>query len=101
MIYSKIKTIILSRFKKENQAEWIEVRRKECKACPFNSKNQTRVQFKKSVLIWLSDFYSFVTFNRNKDNLGNCTACESCSIYYKTSEKYEYCPDEKWNYIID
>jgi protein-arginine kinase activator protein McsA len=97
----KFKTIVLSRFKRENQEDWVEVRRKICKACPYNSKNQAKVKFKKRVLIYLSDFYSFITGNKEKDNLGNCTACESCSVAFKTLEPYEHCPEEKWNYILD
>lgn len=97
----KFRTIVLSRFKRENQEDWVEVRRKICKVCPYNSKNQAKVKFKKRVLIYLSDFYSFITGNKEKDNLGNCTYCDSCSIYYKTSEKLESCDAKKWNYILD
>lgn len=97
----KIKTIILSRFKKQNQEEWVEVRRSICKTCIFNSKNQKKIKFNKRVLILLSDFYSFITGNKEKDNLGNCTYCDSCSIYYKTEEKLEQCEAGKWNYILD
>lgn len=96
----KIKTIVLSRFKKENQEEWVEVRRKICKVCPYNSKNQAKVKFKKRVLIYLSDFYSFITGNKERDNLGNCTLC-GCSLFYKTDEKFESCEAGKWDYILD
>lgn len=97
----KIRTIVLSRFKKENQEEWVEVRRSICKSCVFNSKNQEKIKLNKRVLILLSDFYSFITGNKKKDNLGNCTYCQSCSIYYLTEEKYEACPAGKWTYILD
>lgn len=100
-MFKKIKIIVLSRFKKENQEEWVEVRRSICKPCVFNSKNQEKIKFNKRVLILLSDFYSFITGNKEKDNLGNCTACESCSIAFKTLEPYESCIKGKWDYIID
>lgn len=98
----KIKTIVLSRFKKEkNQEDWVEVRRSFCKPCIHNSNNKSKISFKKRVLIWLSDFYSFITNTKDVDNLGNCTACDSCSIYFKTQEEYEKCPIDKWDYKLD
>ena len=97
----KLKTIILSRFKKQNQTEWVKERKKECKKCPFNSKNQEKIKFNKRVLILISNFYSFITGNLSKDNLGNCTACKSCSIYYKVEEPYESCPKGKWEHILE
>ena len=52
-------------------------------------------------MIALSDFYSLITGNKQTDKLGNCTACAGCSIYYKTEETYESCPENKWSYKLD
>jgi len=90
-------TIINSRFKKSNEKEeFIIYRRGVCSRCEFNSNNQSKVNPYKLFLKSLSDFYSWITFNSKKDNLGNCLACDSCSIYYKSIEVEEVCPENKW-----
>ena len=95
-IVSKLKIIILSRLKKPSIEQWIEDRRDQCKVCPFNTKNMIKLSLKEIILIKLSDFYSWVTGNKEEDILGNCSACELCSIYYKTFEYIESCPKNKW-----
>jgi hypothetical protein len=91
-----LKTIILSRFKKPREEGETERRRGICKVCPFNSKNVHKIPLTKLVLKKLSDFYSWITGNADEDNLGNCTACKSCSIYYLSSESENHCKKEKW-----
>lgn len=48
--------------------------------------------------MFLSDMLTYITVRGIKeDNLGNCTKCNSCSIFYKTREiEYEDCPDNRW-----
>lgn len=95
---NKIKIIIFSRFKKPNKEYWVINRRAICAKCNFNTKNIESLPFKTRVIKFLSDKYSYITGNRKIDNLGNCTACEVCSIYYKTAESVEQCPAKpaKW-----
>jgi hypothetical protein len=90
--------IIKSRFKKSNEnEEFIIHRRGVCSRCEFNSNNQSKVSPYKLFLKSLSDFYSWITFNSKKDNLGNCWGCEAaCSIYYKSAEAEEVCPKNNW-----
>lgn len=90
-----ILTIIKSRFNKEPETEETKRRRSACKICEFNSKNVKRISLIKKILIKLSDFYSWITGNKNEDNLHNCGVC-GCSIYYKSAEKEEKCPKNKW-----
>ena len=94
---NKLKIIIFSRFKKPKIEPWIQKRRDLCKKCKWNTLNQVRLPIKVRFIKWLSDLYSWITGNSKNDNLGNCTACEICSIYYKTAEKVEYCEKEKWD----
>lgn len=100
---NKIKIIIFSRFKKPNKESFIEARRKICSTCEYNTKNINKLKFSVRVIKFFSDLYSLVTGNKEVDTLGNCTACEVCSIYYKTAEKVEQCPakPEKWTRIIN
>lgn len=97
----KIRTIIFSRFKKPNEESFIKARRKICASCEYNTKNIENLKFAVKVVKFFSDLYSYITGNKNVDTLGNCTACEICSIYYKTAEKVEQCPANptKWNRI--
>lgn len=99
---NKIKTIIFSRFKKPNTESFVEERRKICLGCEYNSLNRGRLNAKEIFLKKLSDFYSRITGNKKVDNLGNCTACDICSIYYKTAEAVEECKANppKWKRII-
>jgi len=77
---------------------WVRRRRETCKTCPHNTENQVKksLSLKVRIIKSLSDFYSWITFNKDVDVLGNCTACEICSIYYKTAEKDETCPKKLW-----
>lgn len=92
----KLLTIIKSRFKKEETTQQVKDRREVCKGCEFNSKNVDNIPFRK--LIWkkLSDFYSLLCGTLDEDNLGNCLACNSCSLYYSTKEPEESCKKNKW-----
>lgn len=95
-LFKTILTIIKSRFKKESEeSERIKNKRNICKTCPFNSLNMEKIPLKKRILKQLSDFYSYITGNSEVDVLGNCNACEACSVYYKTENEDE-CPKDKW-----
>lgn len=99
---SKIKTIILSRFKKNKEENWVNKRRETCSGCEYNSINSGTKSKYKFFLATLSYFFSLITFRAKEDNLGNCTACSSCSIYFKTLEKEETCEHprgSKWKNI--
>jgi len=92
---SKIYKILLSRFKKVEEKTFIRERRKKCKGCIYNSKNNTdRISFKIRVVIFLSNLYNDLIGNKTED-LGNCTKC-GCDIFYKTQEEDEQCPDNQW-----
>lgn len=96
--FKKLVIIVLSRFKKPNQEQWIKDRRKECAVCPFNTLNleKNKLSFNKKLLQRLSRFYSIITGNKDVDVLGECTACETCSVYYKSSEPTSYCEKNRW-----
>jgi protein-arginine kinase activator protein McsA len=96
---AKIKTIILSRINKTKTEPWVEDRRHVCSLCPHNSKNVNSISSHKKILMYLSDFYSWITGNSEVDTLGNCLFCESCSIYYKTKTYVEDCGDGRWKSI--
>lgn len=99
--FKQIKTILLSRFKKEKENQIIKERRKYCSVCKWNSKNQQKLSIGVRFIKFWSDFYSLVTFNSKKDVLGNCTACDICSIYYKTKEMEEDCEKGYWKSIVN
>ena len=67
---------------------------KEMKA--IGLKNVEKIPFKKRVIIWLSDFYSWICGKKEEDNLGNCTYC-GCSIFYASGEEFERCKLGKWD----
>lgn len=93
-----IKTVILSRFTKPKEGLEVLRKRKICKGCEYNSLNVEKIELKKKLLIWFSDFYSKVTGNKEEDSLGNCIACSSCSIFYKSLYE-DHCPhptEDKW-----
>lgn len=92
---NKILTILKSRFKKESDEKWIKERKEVCKKCPFNSLNTAQIPLKGKLLIKLSNLYNIITFSK-PEKLGNCTACDFCDIYYKSAEKEEECPKNKW-----
>lgn len=94
---SKLKTIIFSRIKKPTEDKEVLRKRSICKNCEYNSINVDKIPFNKLILKKLSDFYSFVAGKKDEDNLGNCISCESCSVYYKSLEDLEICPENKWN----
>lgn len=90
----KLITIITSRFTKPKEDKETERKRKICRSCEFNSLNSVKIKLSKRILIKMSDFYSWITGKGEEDNLHNCTACESCSIYYKTLYE-DHCPHPK------
>lgn len=92
----KILTIVKSRFKKNKEEAWVEDRRKICKGCEYNSKNVEKIGLTKKLIIKLSDFYSLITGKKKEDNLGNCLACEACSVFFLTNEPESYCKKEYW-----
>lgn len=92
----KIKLIIFSRFKKPNEESFVKARRETCAKCEFNTLNQTKLDLKTKVIKAFSDLFSRVTGRKEEDNLGNCTACDICSIYFKSAEKVEDCVKGKW-----
>lgn len=95
----KLILIIKSRFTKTKIDKEVERKRAICLGCEFNSNNISKTSAYKLFLILLSDFYSWITGNRKEDNLGNCTKCSSCSVYYKSLYSSETCPLDKWNKI--
>lgn len=75
----------------------IEERIEECLKCPHNSLNTGEISQRKKLLKRLSDLYSKIMGQSKKDNKGNCTACNSCSVYYKAQEwEWEDCPKGRW-----
>lgn len=93
--------ILFSRKKKKTQnkeeEKQIQERIKECLKCPYNSLNMEKIPLNKRILKFLSDLYSRIMGKSNVDNKGNCTACNSCSVYYKAQElEFEDCPKGKW-----
>ena len=92
----KITTILLSRNKKPKTEKWVLDRRACCKSCKYNTLNLQN--YKKKLLKLLSDSLSFIMGRAEDDKLGNCTACEMCSIFFKTETKIEKCPEKLWKY---
>lgn len=98
-MWNKLKIIILSRINKPKEDEEVLRKRSICKKCDFNSLNMEKIPFNKLLLKKLSDFYSWMAGKKDEDNLHNCEACMSCSIYYKTLYE-DHCPHpegDKWN----
>jgi hypothetical protein len=93
--------ILMSRWRKENLIEDIIKKRELCAICEYNSLNMEKIPLGKRLLKRASDFYSFICGKLHEDNLGNCTACESCSIFFKTADE-EHCPHplgDKWKSV--
>ncbi len=91
----KIKTIILSRFKKPQNQEWVELRRSICKNCPHNSKKTTTLSLKVRLFKYLSDFLTWIT-RAEQEDLGYCTIC-TCPLYFKTQEEDSECDLGFWS----
>jgi hypothetical protein len=92
----KIKTILLSRVKTTEEKDWILKRRETCLSCKHNTLNGSALSWYKFFLATLSSLYSYLMNKSNLDVLGNCTACQACSIYFKTAEEEEICPKNMW-----
>lgn len=99
---AKLWRIILSRFKKEKEEQWIKERREACLNCQYNSLNSPHKSLKNKILKNLSDFYTWITFSNIEDR-GECEC--GCPITLKTAEKEEECwakvnkNDDKWKNI--
>ena len=93
--------ILMSRWRKEKPTDDIIKKRELCFNCEYNSLNMKKMPLNKKILKNLSDLYSFICGKLDEDNLGNCTACDSCSIFYKSLDD-EHCPHplgDKWKSI--
>jgi len=100
-IWKLLKTIRIvaqSRLKKTKTSALVEYRREICKQCEYNTLNLERIPLRKRIIKKLSDFYSLITGNAEVDVLGNCSVC-LCSLYYKSLEDEEECPDGRWQSI--
>lgn len=93
-MFKTLRIIILSRLTKPKEDKEVLRKRKICKGCSYNSLNVEKVPLKKLIIIKVSDFYSWITGNKEDDSLGNCTACLGCSLYYSTLYE-EYCHHPK------
>ena len=96
-MWQKLKTIVKSRLTKPKEDKETLRRRSICKGCEYNSLNMEKIPFKKLVWKKASDFYSWIAGKEDEDNLGNCTICNSCSVYYKSAEELEDCKIGRWN----
>ena len=98
LIY-KIIVIVKSRFEKPKNQKWVEDRRKICKFCPLNTKNSDKIPLKIKFIIYISDFYTWLT-RKPKTDLGNCGIC-GCDLYYQTQSENDSCSDTppKWKSI--
>ena len=94
---AKFWTIIKSRFKKETGEDWIIQRREVCLQCPHNSINSSEITLKQKVYKRLSDFYTWLTIDKNED-LGECIC--GCSVYYLSREPESECTSKE-KYGID
>jgi len=94
---NNIKMLLLSRFKKEKNEQWVQDRRQICKVCPYNTKNLESISRKQKIVNFFSKIYSAITFSENED-LGECSIC-TCPLFYKTREKEENCDKNKWKSI--
>lgn len=93
--------ILMSRWKRGKLTEDVIKKRELCAKCEYNSLNMKKIPLKKKVMKELSDFYSLICGKLDEDSLGNCTACDSCSIFYKSLDE-EHCPHplgDKWKSI--
>ena len=95
IVLDTVYKIIKSRFTKPNETKESLRKKSICKKCEFNSLNVEKVTLNKTILKWWSDLYSKITGNSEKDVLGNCFGCKSCSVYYKILVG-DKCPKEKW-----
>lgn len=93
----KIYIILKSRFTKPKESKEIKRRREICLGCEYNSNNISKLSTYKLFLASLSNFYSWITGNKDEDTLGNCEKCSSCSVYFKSMFKEEKCPLSKWD----
>lgn len=97
----KLKIIIFSRFKKENQQQdWRKKRRETCLGCEYNTLNSGTLVGYRFFLATLSLLFSRITGNKDKDNLGECSIC-GCSVFYKSLESENDCAHKpsKWEKV--
>lgn len=99
----KLWTILKSRFTKNKNEYWIEVRRKICKDCKiYNSLYyEDSLSVKNKIYKILSDFYTKITFSENEE-LGQCLHKDcGCNIWYKTNTPTEFCHENKWKSVVN
>lgn len=98
MHLKKIKTIILSRFRKEQNEPWVKERRVICLSCTFNTKNIIKISFKQKIIRFFSNVLTLLlTGKLDKDN-SECSIC-GCPLKYKIPEITEECDKGKWKSI--
>jgi hypothetical protein len=93
---AKLRTIVMSRFRKQREEDWVKERRVTCLECENNSLNDTSSTLAHDFLAALSYFYSWIT-GRAKDEgtYGSCNIC-GCDCFFKSLIKEEECPKGKW-----
>lgn len=95
-----IKNIVLSRFKKNQNEDWVRARRTVCATCPYKLTDKRTA--KQKLLKYLSDFYTWITRADNED-LGECFC--SCPIYFLTADPKSECSakeeygEDRWKSI--
>ena len=94
-ILRKLKIITLSRFKKPSEQQWIEDRRNQCKVCPFNTKNMSKISFKQKAYRVMSNILTLITTGHLDEDNSECSLCH-CNLYYKQTEPSEICLDNRW-----
>ena len=98
---AKLRTIIMSRFRKQREEDWVKERRVTCLECENNSINDTSSTLAHDFLAALSYFYSWI-FGRLEEETkwGTCNLC-GCPIGFKSLETDpEYtCEIGKWDKI--
>jgi len=98
-LQKKIWKILLSRFKRNKNEQWVKERREVCKNCPYNSKNSKKHNI---LLEKLSHLLDYITLSE-KEDLGFCEC--GCDIAKKTLIEEEQCyskligEEDKWQSI--
>lgn len=100
---SKIKIILLSRFKTNKEEKWVRDRQKICLSCENNSINSGGFNIYRFFLATLSTLLSFFTGKLKVDgSIGYCKIC-GCDNYFKTIIDAEKCSDNppRWEKLED
>lgn len=99
-IINKIKTILLSRVKHNEEEQWISDRRRICSGCEFNTLNGGSLKGYRFFLAIASYQYSKLMGRKKEDVLGECGLC-GCSIFYKSEDEGSQCDANKWEVLED